>query len=109
MGRLKYEQTLDQLEAVADLEFISMEMDDCPVTIRQWLGELLARVWTEKDEFSGKRAFGNSDWEYDLYNIMIQEGVVAGSVSEYGEVEISSDEREKADNIILQVIVELMA
>ena len=100
--------SLDQLYEIADLEFTSSEMNDCEVTIRQWLRELLCRVWIEKNEFSGKRAFGNSDWEYELYDVLIQEGVVAGSVDEYGEVTISAHEAEKADKIILDIIVEVM-
>lgn len=101
--------TLDQLKTIADLEFQSTEMSDSQVTIRQWLGELLSRVWIEKDEFSGKRAFGNSDWEYEIYNVLIQEGVVAGMVGVFGDIEISFTERDKADKIILQLIIELMA
>lgn len=101
--------TLEEIKTISLLEFTSMEMDDSDVTIRQWLGELLCRVWMEKNEFSGKRAFGNSDWEYEVYKVLIHEGIIHGGIDDYGEVEISYEERIKANNIILEVITEIMA
>ena len=101
-------KTLDQLEELADLEFTSIEMNDCEVTIQQWLRELLCRVWIERDDFSGKRAFGNSGWEYDIYRTFIREDVIIGSEDKYGDVVISASERNLADNIILDIIVEVM-
>ena len=99
---------LDQLIEIADLEFTSTEMDDCEVTIQQWLRELLCRVWIEKDEFSGKSAFGNSGWEYDLYRVLIRENIITGTIDKYGDIDPSEAERNCADNIILDIIVEVM-
>jgi hypothetical protein len=56
-------------------------------TIRDYLIELLATLWTEGEGFSGKRPFGNSSWEYDLYRPLIRAGLVDGTLDEYGDVD----------------------
>lgn len=99
--------TLDRLQEIADLEFTSIEFDS-EFSVRQWLRELLCRVWIEKDNFSGKKAFGNSDWEYDLYIALAENNIINGSVNEDNDWEIEQDQIEKADKIILDIIVEVM-
>jgi hypothetical protein len=37
-------------------------------TIREYLVSLIYQLWVEGEGFSGKRPFGNSGWEYELYN-----------------------------------------
>ncbi|MBS3648836.1 hypothetical protein KEU06_09480 [Pseudaminobacter sp. 19-2017] len=39
-------------------------------TIRDYLKALLKALWAEGEGFSGKRPFGNSGWEYDLYQVL---------------------------------------
>jgi hypothetical protein len=56
------------------------------VSIREYLHELLTELWREGEGFSGKRPFGNSGWEYDLYKPLIQAGVVPGSIDEDGYI-----------------------
>jgi hypothetical protein len=57
--------------------------DDCDaganITVRDYLFELLIAVWDEGESFSGKRPFGNSGWEYDLYAPLIQAGLSKAS------------------------------
>lgn len=43
-------------------------------TIREYLHALLLAVWEEGEGFSGKRPFGNSGWEFDLYVPLAKEG-----------------------------------
>jgi hypothetical protein len=52
------------------------------ITIRDYLHELLALVWAEGDGFNGKRPFGNSGWEYELYIPLIAAGYVDGVLDE---------------------------
>lgn len=74
-------------------------------TVRGYLLALLAAVWQEGDEFSGKRPFGISAWEYDLYGPMIRAGVVEGSFDEDGYVDSFPDSaRRKADALVLAAI-----
>ena len=56
-------------------------------TVRGYLVELLRIVWDEKEGFSGKRPFGNSSWQYDLYKPMIDAGWITGAFDQYGYVE----------------------
>lgn len=53
-------------------------------TIGGYLVELLATLWGSGEGFSGKRPFGNSGWEYDLYLPLIKAGLVRGTIDEDG-------------------------
>jgi hypothetical protein len=46
-------------------------------TIRAYLVELLAALWNQGEQFSGKRPLGNSGWRYDLYEALGQAGLIA--------------------------------
>jgi hypothetical protein len=41
-------------------------------TIGEYLIELSWAVWTESESFSGKRPFGNSGWEHELYQALCE-------------------------------------
>lgn len=45
-------------------------------TVRDYLVELLAGVWREGEGFSGKRPFGNSDWQHELCDALAAAGFV---------------------------------
>jgi hypothetical protein len=62
-----------------DLRFFCNDFDR-EVSIREYLHALLDRLWDEGESFSGKRPFGNSGWEYDLYKPLIVAGVIKGSL-----------------------------
>lgn len=53
-------------------------------TIRDYLKELLLQLWYEGEGFSGKRPFGNSGWEYELYTPLIAAKVIDGELDENG-------------------------
>lgn len=55
-------------------------------TVRGYLLALLKRVWVDGEEFSGKRPFGNSGWEYDLFRPLVQAGFVEGTLDEWGGI-----------------------
>jgi hypothetical protein len=88
-------------------EILSLEINnqDFPdgMTIRDFLKDLLEALWTEAECFSGKRPFGNSDWQYMVYIPLIKAGVVKGVIDEDGYIE-RFDEEEKADKIIIDCI-----
>ena len=55
------------------------------ITIRQYLFELLNTLWNEGESFSGKRPFGNSGWDYELFTPLVKSGFISGSYDdEYG-------------------------
>jgi len=57
---------------------------DDQITIRDYFGILLLTLWNEGDGFSGKRPFGESCWEYEVYKALVTNGFVEGVVDEYG-------------------------
>jgi hypothetical protein len=76
--------------------------------IREYLRELLSRLWSEGESFSGKRPFGNSGWEYDLYVALVAAGAVEGDLDEDGcLISIEKQAREKANTLVFQLITEM--
>jgi hypothetical protein len=69
-----------------------VENDAEAATIRGYLKALLSTLWEEGEGFSGKRPFGNSDWEFELYRALVQAGHINGTIDEYGDL----DEVDKA-------------
>lgn len=53
-------------------------------TIREYLLKILLNVWDEGEGFSGKRPFGNSGWEYELYRPLVQYKIIEGTIDEDG-------------------------
>lgn len=68
-----------------DLRFDSDAGDNG--TIRDYLYKLLETLWLEGEGFSGKRPFGNSGWEYDLFEPLIAAGYIEGSLDSSGGVD----------------------
>lgn len=67
-----------------ELRFDSDAGDD--ITVRQYLHELLRTLWEEEESFSGKRPFGNSRWQHDLYGPLAKAGFIdLGPLDEDGE------------------------
>jgi len=78
-------------EKVLDLE---VEPHGSPkTTIRKYLHKLLSMVWEHRECFDGKRPFGMSDWEYDLYMPLVKAGYVRGSKKKGDDV-VNVDTRE---------------
>ena len=78
-------------------------------TIGDYLRNLLLTLWIEKESFNGKRPFGNSGWEYDIYKSLIVAGVVKGVIDEDGCIdEFSDSEEDEADKIIRSLIIKMI-
>lgn len=62
-----------------------MEPNDARAdTVGDYLIRLLERVWIDGEGFSGKRPFGNSSWEWDVYAALVRAGLVVGSLDSDG-------------------------
>lgn len=59
---------------------------DAP-TIRDFLKALLVQLIRNGEGFNGKRPFGNSGWDFDLYFAMIRGGAIPGKLDECGYVD----------------------
>lgn len=70
-------------------------------TMRGYLVELLLMLWRQGGGFSGKRPFGNSGWEWELYQALAAQGYVATTTDRYGELE---PDRQAADELIVRAI-----
>lgn len=56
-------------------------------TIRDYLIKLLADVWEYGESFDGRRPFGNSGWEWELYGALIKAGHLTGRFDRDGDLE----------------------
>src|SRR5689334_2072025 len=70
-------------------------------TVRGYLIALLAAVWTEGEGFSGKRPFGNSGWEDDLYAALVRAGMIEGELDPDGYLELSSPDQERRGHAMI--------
>lgn len=57
------------------------------VTLKQYLKRQLLALWTEVEQFSGKRPFGNSGWDWDIYAVLIRHDVIPGKLDSDGFIE----------------------
>jgi len=73
----------------------------CVPTLGDYLASLLTELWREKENFSGKRPFGNSGWDYAVYICLHNAGIISLTLDEIGDIEtLDSDQEQKADLII---------
>ena len=70
-------ETDAKYKAALNVRFYCDASDD-EISVRDYLFMLLDKLWDEKKSFSGKRPFGNSDWEYDLFGPLVHEGFLNG-------------------------------
>lgn len=68
------------------------ENDAGATTVRGYLHRLLRELWASGESFSGKRPFGNSDWDWELYRVLVEGKAVEGVIDEYGDL-TSFDEK----------------
>lgn len=75
-----------KLKEALEVRFDSDAGDD--LSVREWLCDLLLTVWNEGESFSGKRPWGNSGWEYDIYTPLVKAGFIDGTVDEDGFADV---------------------
>lgn len=85
---------------------IGGENDSGEPTVRGYLVALLRTLWHEGEGFSGKRPFGNSSWEYDLYVPLIKAGLIRGKLDEDGYIDGVDD---KAGDKLIAAAIETLA
>lgn len=75
-----------------------------PITMIGYFRELLKALWIEGEGFSGKRPFGNSGWQDDVYLALVKEGLVKGGLDEHGYLEWVNTK--EANAFVLENIIE---
>jgi len=87
-----------------DLTFYSYELGG-EVSFRDYFFELLFALWKHKECFSGKRPFGNSGWENELYAGLIKHKLVEGSLDEDDYVDyVYTEQAEKAISKMIEIM-----
>jgi hypothetical protein len=89
-------------EEILELQVIRHDISST-VSIRQYFETLLLKLWEENEGFNGKRPWGNSGWDYDVYVPLIKAGLIEGELDENGyitKVDESVANKWVADNII---------
>lgn len=84
------------------LEIPMQENDAEAATIGDYFRALLKQIWTEGEGFSGKRPFGNSGWDSEIYAALVKDGAVKGKLDSEGYLE-KCDEA-KANSLIMEAI-----
>jgi len=75
-------------------------------TIRTYLVALLAELWKHGEGFGGKRPFGNSGWEYELYEALARQGYITSTFDEDGYLD---DVDTRTGNQLVAAAIEHMA
>lgn len=73
-------------------------------TIRDYLKGLLVTLWSEGEDFSGKRPFGNSDWQWEIYEAFVMSGHLEGEIDEDGYIDPGSIDEREAHQFVLDFI-----
>lgn len=95
-----FDEIQDHYDEILDFEHT---FEDCSATcLREYFYALLETLWTEGEGFSGKRPFGNSGWEYDVYAALIGAGAIDGKLNEDGYVE--ECDRNEAASLVFKLI-----
>lgn len=73
--------------------------------IREYLKRLLSELWDDGESFSGKRPFGNSGWEFELYTALVAAKMIDGELDSDGY--LITYNKKAAHNMIRNAIKEL--
>ena len=87
---------------------------DCPMqsndahaaTVRGYLIALLRELWREAEGFSGKRPFGDSGWQYEVYAALGHAGLLKVTFDPDGYIE---DVDERAGDTLVYAALDRLA
>lgn len=90
-------------QALAILDLPMGENDAQAATVREYLYKLLDSVWELGEGFDGKRPFGDSNWEFELYTVLGRAGLVPMTFDADGYIE-TFDAEDEANHLIHRAI-----
>lgn len=77
---------------------------DAP-TVRAYLVALLRGVWLYREGFNGKRPFGNSVWQWELYAALGRAGLITAEFDEDGFLdEVDDHEGDRLINVAINAL-----
>jgi hypothetical protein len=56
-------------------------------TIGTFFYQLFNELWIQGERFNSKRPFGNGGWHYDIYAVLIRNGLIPGELDNDGYVD----------------------
>jgi hypothetical protein len=74
-------------------------------TIRDFLFGLLSKLWKDGEDFNGKRPFGNSSWDWDVFAALMKAGLISGTFDEDGYIDDCDEQH--GDRLIKAAIAAL--
>ena len=77
---------------------------DEEITLRQYFYDLMSTLWCEGEGFDGKRPFGTSGWDYDIYVPLIKHRLIKGEYDEENEYIKNLDEAEASDFVLTKIL-----
>lgn len=86
---------------ILNLEFNRGDMPNTK-TLGDYLKKLFKTLWEEGECFNSKRPLGNSDWQWEVYYVLIKNKVIDGIIDKYGGVAVANTDQ--ADKVILKLI-----
>ena len=86
---------------ILNLKFNRGDMPNT-ITLGDYLKKLFKTLWKDGEDFSSKRPLGNSDWQCEIYYVLIKNNVVEGTIDEYDCV--YTVDYFQADKVILDLI-----
>lgn len=93
--------TQKQIEEALEIRFDSDAGKN--LTLRGYFCELLMALWVEGEGFSGKRPFGNSGWDHDIYRALVVGGVIRGRLDADGFLD--DFDRGAANDLVPRLII----
>jgi hypothetical protein len=54
-------------------------------SLREYLNELLQRLWVQGSDFSSKRPFGDGNWQWCVYRALVKAGYITGVLDDDGD------------------------
>jgi len=77
-------------------------------TIGSYFSKMMIKLWEEGESFSGKRPFGNSGWEHDVYESLVMNEVCKGAIDRYDDdpdwFDVEIEDYDEADKIISKAL-----
>lgn len=75
-------------------------------TVGVFLVSMLGQLWKERHLFDGKRPYGDSSWNLDVYASLGKAGLIECTFDEDGYIETVNDEL--ADELVAEAIASLI-
>lgn len=89
---------------ITGAELLQMPMPEWG-TLTDFLLNLLSTLWAQGESFSGKRPFGDSGWQFEVYEALVRAGHLPGTLDEDGFLEeFSANSMKAADELVERAI-----